>query len=54
MKRPPTLQNDMLQTLAKEWNTTEEYLTQLAVERLLDDVMLFRQLRAGEFEFESQ
>jgi len=44
----PTL-TDRLHTLANEYSTTPEMLVNIATQRLLNDVELFRNLRAGKF-----
>ena len=46
------LLHDKLHTLAAEYSTTTDLLINLAVKRLLDDVELLRNLRAGKVTLE--
>ena len=47
MKTTNSTISDRLHTLANEYSTTPETLANIAVQRLLNDVELFRNLRAG-------
>ena len=47
-----TMLSDRLHTLAMEYSTSTEFLINLAVRRLIDDIDFMRDLRAGRVKME--